>query len=568
MLSRLTVVKIFFAVWIITLIGRLFYLQVIKHDTFVLAADKQHFDRRFVEGERGKIFLKDFKIKDKYYPLATNRELFTIAISPRTVKDSPTALTTLHDLLGVATTTIQEKLDKKDDVYEVIKRSVDSDTTALLRSKNIEGIIYDKEIGRFYPEKENASHISGFLGFKGDTRVGQYGLESYYEKELQGEKGVLEAAFDAGGRVIVTNAGYIKEPEAGVDLYTTIDRTLEYYACSRLDEAVKKHGADKGSVIIMDPFTGAIFALCDAPQYDPNEYSKVKDASVFMDGAVSRAYEPGSIFKSITMAAAINEGKVTPDTTYKDEGEVKIGKYTIKNSDLKAHGITTMTQVLDESLNTGAIFAVRQLGVGLFKKYVRDFGFGETTHIDTAGEGAGNISRLNEPSDIYPATASFGQGITTTPLQMLVAYAAIVNGGYLVKPYTVERIEKSDGTVEITKPKVVRQVISAQAAHTLSAMLVSVVENGHGKKAAVKGYYIGGKTGTAQVPLASGGYDPHKTIGSFVGFGPLKNPRFVMITKLDNPKDVQFAESTAGPLFGDIARFLLDYLEVPMERSL
>lgn len=549
------------------LVGRLFYLQVLQHDRYAQAAEKQHFNTRYVQGQRGTIFLKDFKVKNTYYPLATNRELFTVAVSPKIVTDVEGVTKALTEVLGASTSTVADKLAKKDDSYEVIKKSVDSDTVDALKARGLAGLIYDKEVGRYYPEKEIGAHVSGFLGFSGDTRVGQYGLESYYEKDLRGEQGILDAEFDTGGRLIITQAGDVKEPAAGSDLYTTIDRTIQYFACQKLDDAVKKHGADSGSVIIMDPFTGAIYALCDSPAYDPNEYSKVDSSGVYTSGAVSRAYEPGSVFKAITMAAAINEHKVTPDTTYVDAGEVKIGKYTIKNSDLKAHGVTTMTDVLDDSLNTGAIFAGRQIGAGVFKKYVRDFGFGDVTRIDIAAEARGNISRLDEPSEIYPATASFGQGITVTPIQILTAYAAMANGGYIVRPYIVESVKKPDGSSETVKPKIVRQVISAQTANTIAAMLVSVVERGHGKKAQVKGYYVAGKTGTAQVSSGNGGYDAHKTIGSFVGFAPLKDPKFVMIAKLDNPKDVQFAESTAGPLFGDIAKFLLDYLEVPTERN-
>lgn len=561
--------KIIFLAWAVLIAGRLFYLQIIVHDRYTQQAEKQRFDRRVIEGDRGKIFLKDLKIPDKYYPLATNIEFYTVAVSPKQVQAENQAefIGALGSFLDVSTTTISEKIEKKDDVYEVIKRNVSGKTANAISSSTLKGVILERELGRFYPEKEDGAHLSGFVGFKGSKRIGQYGLEAYYEDALGGEEGTLEAEFDAGGRIITTGSKYVKEPETGSDIYLTVDRTIQFFACDKLKSAVKKHGATSGSVIIMDPFSGRILAMCNYPTFDPNEYSKVKNISLYVNPSVSYTYEPGSVFKPITMAGALNEGVIDSETQYHDTGSVKIGPYVIKNSDLKAHGVRTMTQVLEDSLNTGAIFAVRNLGAAKFRKYVSDFGFGGTTGIDTSSEVSGDISSLDKPSEIYSATASFGQGIAVTSIQMLTAYAAIANGGYVLRPFIVDSIRGKDG-IELKKPKILRQIISGQTASKLSAMLVSVVEKGHGARAQVKGYYVAGKTGTAQVPLPGGGYDPNRSIGSFIGFAPLKNPKFVMLAKVDDPKDVRFAESTAAPLFGEIAKFLLDYLEVPPERKL
>ena len=338
--------------------------------------------------------------------------------------------------------------------------------------------------------------------------------------------------------------------------------------CEKLRAAVAKHGADGGTVVVLDPKTGAVMAICSVPEFDPNDFSKVEDLRRFNNPAIFGPYEPGSIFKPVTMAAAIDAGKVGPNTLYNDEGSVKIGPYTIRNSDGKAHGLQSMTQVLEESLNTGTIFAVRQLGAKPFLKYVEEFGFGSPTGIQLDTEASGDVDSLRKKGDIWSATASFGQGITTTPIQLAAAYGVLANGGKLMKPYVVDSIEHPDGTVVKTEPQVVRQVVTKRAAALVGGMLVRVIENGHGKRAAVPGYYIAGKTGTAQIAKSDGqGYEKDAFIGSFIGYAPVDDPAFVMLVKIDRPRDVEWAESSAGPLFGDIAKFLLQYLEIPPDRA-
>jgi cell division protein FtsI (penicillin-binding protein 3)/stage V sporulation protein D (sporulation-specific penicillin-binding protein) len=314
----------------------------------------------------------------------------------------------------------------------------------------------------------------------------------------------------------------------------------------------------------MDPSTGAVLAMCNAPVFDANDYSNVEDIETYINSAVSDQYEPGSVFKPLAMAAALDMGAVTPSTTYEDTGEVKIDSYTIRNSDLKANGIQTMTNVLELSLNTGAIFSVQQIGNENFYKYVQKFGFGEKTGIELEGENNGNISSLATFRDIYAATASYGQGITVTPIQLISAYAAAVNGGKLMKPYVVEKIIKENGFEVKTEPEIVRQVISAETSRVLRAMLVSVVKKGHAARAQIQGYFVGGKTGTAQIAKTNGvGYDASRHNDTFIGFTPVDNPKFVVLTKINDPKDAAWAESTAVPLFGEIGKFLVDYYQIP-----
>ena len=352
----------------------------------------------------------------------------------------------------------------------------------------------------------------------------------------------------------------------------TIDRNVEFTACAKLKEAVKKHGATGGSVVVMNPKTGAIIAMCSVPDFNPNDYQAVKDISVLNNPALLYQYEPGSVFKTVTMSIALDQGKVNPSTTYTDPGELMIKGWSkpIRNSDYSTHGphgVVDMNTVLEYSLNTGAIFAMRQVGPKVFADYVKAYGFGEKTGIELGAESSGNIGNLltDKVKEIDAATASFGQGIAATPLQMLMPYQAIANHGILMKPYIVKEIIRGDKKEEIL-PKQISRVISDKTAATISAMLVNVVELGHAKRAYMSGYYIGGKTGTAQV-AESGGYSKDKYIHTFVGIAPIDNPAFVMLTKIDDPKDVQYAEGSALPLWAEIADFMMKYYQVPKTRK-
>ncbi|HYE22153.1 MAG TPA: penicillin-binding protein 2, partial [Verrucomicrobiae bacterium] len=354
----------------------------------------------------------------------------------------------------------------------------------------------------------------------------------------------------------------------GDNIVLTIDPAIQFKSQEVLRAAIESHQAEGGSVIVVNPKTGAILAMANYPEFDPNVYNQVPDISYYSNRSLAIDYEPGSIFKPITMAAALNEGKVTPETTYEDTGEVQLDEFKIKNSDGKAHGIQTMTQVLEQSLNTGMIFAEKEVGHDAFRRYVKDFGFGELVNIELPGEVKGNLDNLTKKHDVFYGTASYGQGITVTPLQMIQAYTALANNGKMMQPYVVSKIIHPNGSEEVSKPRMVNKVLEPRTAGQLSSMLVNVVENGHGKRAAVKGYYIAGKTGTAQVANRDRvGYDPNKSIGSFIGYGPVDNPAFLMLVRIDNPKDVKFAESTAAPAFGEIAGFILNYMQIPPSRK-
>lgn len=553
-MDRLTVMGAVLFVVAAGVIARLFMLQVMHHGWYVaLAEGRDAFANSFTP-VRGQIYFRDATNKDSLLPVATNREMRLLYAVPKEVKDPEGTALKLAELLPVDKDVLLSKLQSRGQ-YVPLAHELTKDLAQKVLRKKLPGIRDEQELTRYYPFADTTSHLTGFVGYKGDKRVGQYGIEGYLDSQLAGTLGHI----DGDG----TDVGFISQAHNGDSVVLTIDRTVQFEACTKLQEAVSKHGADGGTVIIVDPKTGAIIAMCNVPIFDANAYRTTPDISVFTNEAISGTYEPGSVIKTLTMASGIDAGVITPDTTYTDTGSVQIGKYTIKNSESKKYGVQTMSGVLEQSINTGAIFVSRLLGQDRFRKYFEKFGLGELSGIELQGENKGNIAPLKQKGDIYSATASFGQGISMTPLQLTMAYAAVANGGKLMKPYVVDETIKASGYHQKTEPKVVRQVVKAQAAQTTMAMLVNVVRKGHGKRAGIPGYFIGGKTGTAQVPLTDrAGYDPNKHNGTFVGYATMSDPRFVMLVKINDPKDVQFAESSAAPLFGQLAQFLIDYYQI------
>jgi len=548
--------------------ARLFVLEVLDHGFYEALAENQHGLFETFYPERGTVYLTDMKSPDGRFPAAVNKDVWLVYADPRLVMNPVAVSLQLAPLLELDEKELADKLEQKSSAYQPLKHKVTEETAAKIRALDVKGIGFAREQLRVYPDSPEGAQTIGFVGSdENGERVGRYGVEGFWNTQLSGETGFMATEKDPLGRWIGSAARDLRPARDGDDLTLTIDRMIQHVACSKLREAVEQHGATGGSVVIMRPKSGAILAMCGYPDFDANAYSSVTDMSLYNNPVIFSPYEPGSIFKPLTMAAAIDAGKVAPNTTYDDEGSVVIGQYTIKNSDGKSNGIQTMTQVLEKSLNTGAIFAVRSLGPEAFQKYVEDFGFGQLTGVDLDTEAPGNTESLSKRGEIWSATASFGQGISVTPLQMAAAFSALANGGKLIKPFVVDSVRHPDGTVQKTEPVAVRQVITKRASTLVSGMLVRVVENGHGKKAGVPGYWVAGKTGTAQIPAKDGsGYEKDVTIGSFAGFAPVDDPAFVMVVRIDRPKDTPWAETSAAPVFGDIAKFLLQYMEIPPDR--
>ncbi|PIR47997.1 hypothetical protein COV06_01190 [Candidatus Uhrbacteria bacterium CG10_big_fil_rev_8_21_14_0_10_50_16] len=583
--SRVRLLQAAFFLVAAMLIVRLGYLQILKHGVYEALASGQRELYKDLYPQRGSILVEDRDGTE--VAIATNQFLNLVWAEPRKVDDPVRTADVLSDILGLSregeesvndqgeTITLPSEYDhvlaqlqKADDPYEPIKRRVSEELGDEITRANLTGIHLLREQFRFYPEEETTAHVTGFVSEDPNGTVsGKYGLEGYFNDTLAGQPGFLFSELDAKGNWIGIGARNLHDAQNGADLVLTLDRTIQHVACTKLQENVDRFEADSGSLIILDSKTGAVWAMCGVPTYNPNVYNEVESISVYNNQAIFSAYEPGSVFKPLVMAAGLDAGAVTPSMTYNDTGEEKIDRYTIRNSDHKANGIQTMTEVLEKSLNTGMIFVMRKMGGDVLARYVHDFGFGETIGISLNSEVQGEISAVDKGHEIYSATSSYGQGLTVTPLQMARAYTALANGGAMMQPYLVKEVRHQDGTVEKTDPVQLRQVVSPKTAQLTTAMLVSTVENGHAGLAKVDGYYIAGKTGTAQVANDSGtGYQTGNTIATFVGYGPARDPRFVMLIRIDHPRASEWAAGTAAPLFGEIADFLLHYKQISPER--
>ncbi|MFA6132314.1 MAG: penicillin-binding protein 2 [Patescibacteria group bacterium] len=568
---RLQILSVLLVLLAGAIIGKLFILQIFDHSFYEAVASGQHELFQELFAERGDILVHDGK-DNNLVAVVTNQKLAYVYADPRQI-DNPgetvEKLATLFDWDDTTKADFTVKLSNKTDPYEPIQRHVPDDVLVELEAADITGISYVRESSRFYPEAGLGGHLFGFLGSNSDGSLsGKYGIEGYFDDLLAGTPGFLRSEGDIAGRLIAAADRAFQPAIDGADVVLTIDRNIQFFACDRLKTAVQKHGADGGSVVIVEPSTGKILAMCGSPDFDPANYGSVSSINDFNNPVTFDAYEPGSVFKPFTLVAALDSGVLEPSSTYNDTGSIMVGGWDkpLSNAENKVYGTVTLTQILENSVNTGTVFAMQQTGQEKFKEYVKNFGFGESTGIDLDTEVFGDVSSLNKSAEVYSATASFGQGISVTPLQLVMAYAALANNGVLLEPQIIDQIKYSDGTVETKGKKEVRRVISEKSASLIGAMLVSVVENGHGKKAGVPGYYVAGKTGTAQVASADGGYQTDNNIGSFAGFAPVSNPRFAMLVRLDHPRDVEWAESSAAPLFGEIADFLLKYYEIPPER--
>ncbi len=548
----------------LAILTRLYFVQVLNHERWEGIASSQYTMKNAIQAERGQIFFHD---RGELYSVAVNRDEPYAFIVPRDIDDEGKVAEMLSEILGMERENIEKKMERKDDPFELVKKRLSEDEVSRIKALQIKGIYLGFETNRYYPGGEFASSLIGFVANRKDGQVGmegKYGLEAAFNASLQGRDGSLKEQRDSAGRWISLTDRTMSPAEDGDDLILTIDRTVQFEAERILRDSIEKYAAEGGTIVVMEPKTGNILAMATLPQFDPNKFGEVEKYEIFLNDATSIAYEPGSVMKPLTMAMGIEEKKVNPRTEYVDTGVVTEAGYNLKNAEGKVYGRSDMYRVLDESINTGVIFVERLLGNSVFREYVNNFGFGEKSGFGFPGEVSGSLKNMNDTrQSINFFTASFGQGITATPLQLVQAYAALGNNGVLMKPRLVEKIIHGNGREEMVRPEPVRRVVSEETAKVMGDMLRSVVVNGHGKRADVPGYLVGGKTGTAQIAKTDQkGYDENLSIGSFVGYAPMNEPKFAISVKFDRPKNVEWAESSAAPVFGKMMKFLLEYYQV------
>ena len=476
---------------------------------------------------------------------------------------------------------LQRILTRKLLRYNPIQKKISLEQSKAIAELNYYGLVLQPESYRLYPEKSLAANL---LGFVDKEAMGRYSIEGQYDLYLRGQDGYKVIDIDNLGNQITVGEEDVVDPINGEDLVLTIDRSIQQYVEKVLQETVEKFYAKGGQVIVMEPKTGAIIAMASYPTYDPNEFYKVyeKDEKTekyingvgpqaFFNPAVAGTYEPGSTYKIFTVATALDSGDMGIDERVCDEtGRVEIQvdnqTYVIQNSNEKAHGCMTMEELLEKSSNIGALRISLKVGARVFRKYMQDFGFSEFTDIGLEDENPGHVRDIKEWGKVLLANAGFGQGFTASPIQLVAATGAIANGGKLMRPYVISE-KHTEGKVLKTEPFSVRRVVKPVTAEQVKQMLIKAVDNGLAGNAAIPGYSVAGKTGTSQVAAENGqGYSTENYITSFVGFAPAKDPAFVMLVKIDHPRQQKFGALVAAPAFSQIGEYILKYLEIPRDR--
>jgi cell division protein FtsI/penicillin-binding protein 2 len=556
---RVIALAVFFLFATGGLVGRLAYIQLVNHERYIEEANPEHFEKREVRSTRGAI------LDRSGFPLATSVEVFDLYIDRRAwEKDPGRARKTaegLAPLLGQDAAAILNRLeDTSEGPIALLESSLDYEIGRVIEDMSLPGVTVAKATERYYPEGDLASALLGFLG---RDHSGLAGLEADLDQVLAGSPSYIYFERDGGGQPIPFVQPIEQLGEDGSDVRLTIDRYIQRLIETELDFQIQAHGASGGTILVMDPITGAILGMASRPSFNLSQLNlDVPDFEIYRNRAVTDLYEPGSVVKTLTMATAIDMGLVNPNTTYFDSGYVEKGGYEFKNWDFSSHGTTTMTQLLQFSLNTGAIWLSDLIGATELYRHFTNFGFGESTHSGLGGESTGLV-RTNAADDWYPsdlATNSYGQGIAATPLQVITAIASVINGGQLMRPYIVEEIDGPEGR-RVYDPVVVRQTISAASSETMVEMMHQVVDGVPGHLGQVKGYDVGGKTGTTLVSIPTG-YALDSTLATFVGFGPVDDPAIIMLVKIDQPQDDPLGGIVAAPVFGKLAPKILAYLNV------
>lgn len=552
--QRIRIIQIFFALWVVVIIGKLAYWQIVKAEELKTQAEFQQMNRYFIPAPRGRILASDGQ------PLVSNKVNYRLVSDPSLLPNDLTQLKNLLKESGSSESSILaiESLKASKLRWAVLEKEITPQTKTKIDQLKISGLFFEESPSRIHPEGSPSAYITGFVGRSStDQPQGFFGLEGYYDRMLSGSPGKTVEEKDAFGMPIIIGSRLEIPPQPGKDLTTSIDRVIQHAAYIKLKEGLEKYQAISGSVTVLDSQTGHVLAMVSLPTYDPDKYVDF-DQSLLKNPIVSESYEPGSTFKSIVMASGLDAGVIKPNTMCDIcEKPLLISGQLVRNYDNKYYPQTTMTDVILHSDNVGMVYVARKLGKSNFLNYLQKFGIGEVTGIDQQEESISELRSDNEWYEIDWSTAAFGQGIAVTPMQIVTAVNCIARLGECISPKIV-----TDPTQNSKKWR----AISPSAAREITAMMTNGVENGAVKVHKPKGYVIAGKTGTAQVPI-EGHYDEDKTIASFIGFAPVPNPKFTMLVTVREPKTSPWGSTTAAPIWFEIAKEIFRLYKIPGQSS-
>src|SRR3989338_8702686 len=492
-----------FLILYLLIIAKLFHLQILNS----ASTDTTYLKTNRIPPERGKIYDRNSQ------PLAVNKPSFLLYAEPKKIPSVDEFVSKIDSVLQLGVASLSAKIDKTKD-WVAIKGGLDKEQKQKLLDLGLKAIGFEDGYQRYYPESSLSAHLLGFVGkdFQGED-VGYFGVEGYYNRDLAGLPGIIKSDRDILGRPILIGTQQKLDPENGRDLYLTIDKSVQEMAKRKLQAGIESYQAKEGCVLITNPETLEILALTCLPDFDVDRYYLFSE-EFFKNPAISNLYEPGSTFKPFIMASALEEKSLKPDAFYNEDGPIQVGEYSIRTWNNKYEGKISMTRILEKSSNVGMVYIGEQLGQKKMYSYLKKYGFGEETGIDLQGEATGNLKPANAWYPIDFATVSFGQGIAITPIQMIRAFAALINGGKLLQPFVVQKIA-SEGKEKKIDPRIKDRIISVRTSELIKKMLLSAVESGEVRWAKPDGYKIAGKTGTAQIPI-KGHYDPTKTVASFI----------------------------------------------------
>jgi cell division protein FtsI (penicillin-binding protein 3)/stage V sporulation protein D (sporulation-specific penicillin-binding protein) len=565
---RIRLIAIFVVLFGLLLITRLYFVEVVNGEVYVERANRQYARPNQDLYDRGSIY---FTTKDgSIVSAATLASGFTVAIDPELITDPEDVYEKISAIIPLDHDTFMAHAMKTDDPYEEIADQVSSDDGKKIDALHIPGVdIYD-ERWRYYPGNSLAARAIGFVGYKGNTLTGITGLELYYNDLLARDTSSVDINFFAQVFSTLGSAVFDSGKRGQGDLVTTIEPSVEQYLEQMLKSVDDEYHPSLTGGIIMDPKTGAIYAMGAYPTFDLNNFGDVTDPGLFANPIVESRYEMGSIIKPLTMAAGIDSGAVEEDTTYDDTGCINVDTKRICNYDFRARGVIPMQQILSQSLNVGASFVATKMGPTTMRHYfVDEYKLGDATGIDLPGEIHGDVHNLDSPRQVEYDTASFGQGIALTPIETIRALGVLANGGVMVNPHIGKTINYQTGITTPATPAVEgTRAISAQTAKTVTDMLVTVFDdallNGKAKN---PHYTMAAKTGTAQIANpAGGGYYADRYLHSFFGYFPAYDPRFIVFLYTVYPKNIEYASETLTHPFLNISKFLINYYNIPPDR--